>query len=94
MTDRELATVLAALRYWQQDLEANDAPPISADFFAECEPLTSEEIDGLCERLNSETASSEAAPGVMSKAHQSARIRKPKVVRAPKARTRGGKSRR
>jgi hypothetical protein len=94
MTKRELATVLAALRYWQQDLETNDEPPISEEFFADCAPLTSEEIDGLCERLNSETASSEAAPGAMSKAHQSARIRKPKVVRVPKARTRGGKSRR
>ncbi len=54
MKGRELATVLAALRYWQQDLEANDAPPISGEFFADCEPLTSEEIDGLCERLNME----------------------------------------
>ena len=56
MKGRELATVLAALRYWQQDLEANDAPPISGEFFAECEPLTSEEIDQLCERLNMQSA--------------------------------------
>ena len=54
MTNQELATVLAALRYWQQDLEANDAPPISEEFFADCAPLTTEEIDELCERLNSE----------------------------------------
>lgn len=26
LTDRELATVLAALRYWQQDLAENDGP--------------------------------------------------------------------
>ena len=52
MKGRELATVLAALRYWQQDLEANDAPPISREFFTDCEPLTSQEIDRLCERLN------------------------------------------
>ncbi|MDA8350110.1 MAG: hypothetical protein M0038_15150 [Pseudomonadota bacterium] len=56
MNARELATVLAALRYWQQDLAANDAPPISEEFFDDCEPLTSEEIDGLCERLNTEPA--------------------------------------
>ena len=56
MKGRELATVLAALRYWQQDLEANDAPPISEEFFADCEPLTSEEIDSLCERLNTQSA--------------------------------------
>jgi len=55
MKGRELATVLAALRYWQQDLEANDASPISGEFFADCEPLTSEEIDSLCERLNTES---------------------------------------
>ena len=56
MKGRELATVLAALRYWQQDLEANDGPPISGEFFADCEPLTSEEIDSLCERLNMQSA--------------------------------------
>ncbi|MHB1869650.1 MAG: hypothetical protein ACYCT1_02190 [Steroidobacteraceae bacterium] len=56
MKGRELATVLAALRYWQQDIEANDAPPISGEFFADCEPLTSEEIDRLCERLNRQPA--------------------------------------
>jgi len=56
MKSRELATVLAALRYWQQDIEANDVPPISGEFFADCEPLTSEEIDGLCERLNRQPA--------------------------------------
>ena len=61
MKGRELATVLAALRYWQQDLEANDAPPISGEFFADCEPLTSEEIDQLCERLNMQSAERLAA---------------------------------
>jgi len=54
MTKKELATVLAALRYWQQDLEANDVPPISEEHFADCAPLTSEEIDDLRERLNCE----------------------------------------
>jgi hypothetical protein len=52
MTKRELATVLAALRYWQQDLDASDSPPIDAEHFTECDPLSSEEIDELCERLN------------------------------------------
>ena len=61
MTNQELATVLAALRYWQQDLEANDAPPISEEFFADCEPLSSGEIDGLCERLNVHSAASAPA---------------------------------
>ena len=64
MKGRELATVLAALRYWQQDLEANDGPPISGEFFADCEPLTSEEIDELCERLNTQSAEPRAPHSV------------------------------
>jgi hypothetical protein len=53
LTRRQLATVLAALRYWQQDLAANkDEGPISEHFGGEITPLTVEEIDDLCERLN------------------------------------------
>jgi hypothetical protein len=53
LTDRELATVLAALRYWQQDLLANEGePPISEHFEGGNTPLDAEEIDELCERLN------------------------------------------
>jgi hypothetical protein len=56
-SDRELATVLAALRYWQQDLAANeDEPPISEHFADGATPLTVAEIDDLCERLNVGTA--------------------------------------
>lgn len=51
LTDRELATILAALRYWQQDLAENPDGPIS-EHFEEATPLTVEEIDELCERLN------------------------------------------
>jgi hypothetical protein len=50
LADRELATVLAALRYWQQDLAENDGP--ICEHFDEHTPLTVEEIDDLCERLN------------------------------------------
>ena len=50
LSDRELATVLAALRYWQQDLAENDGP--ISEHFDEHTPLTVEEIDDLCERLN------------------------------------------
>ncbi len=54
LSDRELATVLAALRYWQrQSSKAVDAALLSPDHFEEsCTPLTDREIDGLCERLN------------------------------------------
>jgi hypothetical protein len=52
LSSRELATVLAALRYWQQDLETNEEPPICEHFKDGETPLTPEEIDTLCERLN------------------------------------------
>lgn len=54
LTDRELATVLAALRYWQQDLAENeDEGPISPDHFTDkITPLSVEEIETLCERIN------------------------------------------
>ena len=51
-TARELATILAALRFWQEQ----DAPPAHQyDIATDCgefEPLDSDEIDALCERLN------------------------------------------
>lgn len=52
LTPRELATVLAALRYWQQDLVAADEVVDGGEHFVEHEPLSVEQIDQLCERLN------------------------------------------
>ena len=92
MTNKELATVLAALRYWQQDLEANDAPPISEEFFADCAPLTTEEIDELCERLNSEAETLEPSRQVTTRT--GAGQRKPRVVRVAKRVPRGKRSNR
>ena len=55
LTSRELATVLAALRWWQQELQRldppNDIPPIGFHFTDQT-PLSGAEIDDLCERLN------------------------------------------
>jgi len=59
LTPKELATVLAALRHWQ-DLEKRDpqagkfiaGSDREGTFFEEHDPLTVEEIDSLCERLN------------------------------------------
>lgn len=54
LTYADLATVLAALRYWQ----AADMPikavhdPDLGGYFAEYAPLTALEIDALCERIN------------------------------------------
>jgi hypothetical protein len=54
LSRRELETVLAALRYWRQDLAENEEGPIAPDHFREgITPLSVEEIDALCERLKS-----------------------------------------
>lgn len=51
LKDRELATILAALRYWQREGLKSDGH--EADIAAEHgPPLTAEEIDDLCEWLN------------------------------------------
>jgi hypothetical protein len=52
LTDRELATVLAALRHWQRALaRTGGEAPLPDHFASEHTPLTAEEIDRLCERL-------------------------------------------
>lgn len=59
ITPRELATILAALRYWQGDV-AEQAGECGSPYnkwhehFAEHEPLDSDEIDKLCIVLNTE----------------------------------------
>jgi hypothetical protein len=53
LTDRELATVLAALRCWQHGLDDSGGEAPVLDYFDDTvTPLTAAEIDGLCERLN------------------------------------------
>jgi len=52
LTDRELATVLAALRHWQRAVPEKDAHAYSPLHFVSCRPLSHSEIDGLCEKLN------------------------------------------
>jgi len=51
---RALATILAALRYFQDEFQAMDAEELAELFpqFAKERPLTPAEIDALCERLN------------------------------------------
>lgn len=57
LNNRELATLLAALRYWQRKVgnvpgrEWIRALP-EAEIFGDETPLDEEEIDALCERLN------------------------------------------
>ena len=52
LTDRELATTLAALRHWQRAVPENDAHTNSPLHFKSARPLSSLEIDALCEKLN------------------------------------------
>jgi len=53
MNPRELATVLAALRYWQDQVGGGPVPSIVREHFGSyLLPLTNPEIDALCERLN------------------------------------------
>lgn len=59
ITGRELATILAALRSWQMDLQSQENPPAILELFFSseddtglCTPLTVSEIDSLCEKLN------------------------------------------
>lgn len=54
MSDRELATVLAALRYWQLNvIEDEVAEDLNGHgSFEDHSPLDADEIDDLCERLN------------------------------------------
>jgi hypothetical protein len=52
-SEREAATILAALRYWQREgsVTAGHERDIETDF-DRLKPLGAEEIDALCERIN------------------------------------------
>jgi hypothetical protein len=55
LAPRELATVFAALRFYQETLNAGTLPLHLMDVLTngnELVPLTGSEIDTLCERLN------------------------------------------
>jgi len=51
--DREISTIIAALRYWQREglMSAGHEGSIACNG-GDIVPLTAEEIDELCERLN------------------------------------------
>lgn len=50
MTSKQLATVLASLRLFQRDMQANTHNMYL--HFEDEDPLTADEIDELCEELN------------------------------------------
>ena len=55
LTPNELATVLAALRYWQTNLAVARTPAFRGHF-EDVPPLNAKQVDDLCERLNMPTA--------------------------------------
>ena len=66
ISSREHATVLAALRHWQQQLRQRGNGLTSGyPQFAEERPLSENQIDQLCERLNQPAESSPATGTVM-----------------------------
>lgn len=65
LTSRELATVLAALRSWQQQLPREGVAFVDGfPHFSDETPLSVDEIDALCDRLN------EPVPDLMSAARR------------------------
>ena len=52
LSDRDIAQLLAALRNWQTDALNEDLAEAFAGHFEEHEPLSDDEIDALCRRLN------------------------------------------
>lgn len=56
MNHQELATVLFALRFMQANYDELESDGIIEDseHFKECDPLTGQEIDALCEQLNTD----------------------------------------
>ena len=52
LSDRDIAQLLAALRNWQTDSLNEDLEDAFQGHFEDHPPLTDDEIDELCERLN------------------------------------------
>ncbi|HLF75979.1 MAG TPA: hypothetical protein VJB57_00675 [Dehalococcoidia bacterium] len=52
LSDRDVAQLLAALRNWQTDSLNEDLADAFAGHFEDHEPLSDDEIEALCERLN------------------------------------------
>jgi hypothetical protein len=52
LSERERAQLLAALRNWQTDSLNEDLIEAFAGHFEDHEPLSDDEIETLCERLN------------------------------------------
>jgi len=52
LTVREKTTILAALRYWQDSVNDDQRASAMPLHFEDAEPLTENEINALCDKLN------------------------------------------
>jgi hypothetical protein len=53
LNESEMSTLLAALQLWQRELCRSGLPEWADEYFRDCEPLTIDQIDELCEQLRS-----------------------------------------
>ena len=51
LNESEMSTLLAALRLWQRELIRSGLPEWADEYFRDCESLTLDQIDELCELL-------------------------------------------
>jgi hypothetical protein len=51
LNESEISTLMAALRLWQRELCRTGLPEWADEYFRDCEPLTIDQIDELCELL-------------------------------------------
>lgn len=49
---QEVSTVLAALRMLQEAIESEPEAVLEMSHFVDCDPLSIEQIDELCHRIN------------------------------------------
>lgn len=59
LSDRELTTILAALRWWQISIIRNNHTPPIVEHFYDHTPLDLEEIETLCDNLNTTETSTQ-----------------------------------
>jgi hypothetical protein len=51
LNESDMNTLLVALRLWQHELIRRGLPEWADEYFRDCEPLTIDQIDELCQRL-------------------------------------------
>ena len=60
LSKREAALILAAIRNWQEELSSIDLYDLYEGYFEDVDPLSPEEMDGLCGRIAAVSQAAEA----------------------------------